>query len=351
MYVLLLDDDYSSIGIAVIVAINNVVYIISFEELVLGPALACHSTYQPPNVYNYTIAERATNYAGGTLSVTGGTSGNSSNTASWAVSNVTHQDAIQEYRVTNGSSHTFPKIELTSNGTTVTNNTVSPGETTSITRSTSAVNWEVDVYKPAGTYTLPNSGGTLTITESGTGTSYVLSRASGFTQGTGLIVEGTSRTDSFNDVGNSIKPWSVNITSVDTGSTTYTLTRAANFSQENGLVVDGVIRGDSYSEVDVIKPWSATAGKPITGSTTYSFNPDAAFTSNRELQVGSVIRTSPYNEAAAPREWLATATRPQSGSTVYTLNRATGFTGGQGWTIDGTAYNTDVVTVSDVVEP
>ncbi|MDA8816998.1 hypothetical protein N9N32_00030 [Alphaproteobacteria bacterium] len=180
-------------------------------------------------------------------------------------------------------------------------------------------------------------------TEQGS-TTYTLTRSLGFTLGNGLIIDGTSQTDTYVDNLQPLKNWEVDIQAVSSGSTTYSLNRATNFTQGNGLVVDGVVRGNSFTQNAGIKPYSVTASRPQSGSTVYTFTPDAAFNDpTTSFSVGAVTRTSPYPETAPPREYFATATRPESGNTTYTLNRATGFTNGQGWTIGGTPESTDTV--------
>jgi hypothetical protein len=264
------------------------------------------------------------------------------------------------YILTNNYSKTLPKVVVTVGGVTSTINTLTSGSSSTIAIPSSGNIWTVTVSFPAGTYDLPNDSGTLTITEDTNGiASYILDRldsngnASGFTDGTGLTVNGVSRQDSYGNSGLTIKPWSVNISTPDSGSTVYTLVRPANFNQEAGIVLlnpDGSTSSFFSSKEDTtggILPYFAISGKLQTGQTNYTFSPDSAFTDNQEFLLGGTAQLvgSAVADAAAPRAYSVQATRPASGNTTYTFTPNTGFTGE--WTINSIAQGSGTHQVVD----
>ena len=264
------------------------------------------------------------------------------------------------YILTNNYSKTLPKVVITVGGVTSTISSLTSGSSSTIAIPSSGNTWTVTVSFPAGTYDLPNDSGTLTITEDANGiASYILDRldsngnASGFTDGTGLTVNGVSRNDSYGNSGLIIKPWSVNISTPNSGSTVYTLVRPANFNQEAGIVLlnpDGSTSSFFSSKEDTtggILPYFAISGKLQTGQTNYTFSPDSAFTDNQEFLLGGTAQLvgSAVADAAAPRAYSVQATRPASGNTTYTLSPNTDFTGE--WTINSIAQGSGTHQVVD----
>jgi len=264
------------------------------------------------------------------------------------------------YILTNNYSKTLPKVVVTVGGVTSTINSLTSSSSSTIAIPSSGNSWTVTVSFPAGTYDIPNDAGTLTITEDVNGiASYILDRldsngnASGFTEGTGLTVDGVSRQDSYGNSGLTIRPWSVNISTPTSGSTIYTLVRPANFDQEAGIVLtnpDGSTSSFFSSKEDTtsgILPYFAISGKLQTGQTEYTFSPDSAFTDNQEFLLGgtSQLIGSMVPDSAAPRAYSVQATKPALGNTTYTFTPNTGFTGE--WTIGTTSQGSGTHQVID----
>ena len=252
------------------------------------------------------------------------------------------------YVITNNYSKTIPKVVVNVGGVTSTYTGLSSGSSVTVAIPTSGNAWSVTASKPAGTYTLPNGAGTLTITEDSNGiASYVLARTqdgSGndiFSEGD-LFVDGLPVSDTFNN-SNTIRPWSVDLGEPDSGSTVYTLTRSALFDQEVGISVGGNNYFTSHTDTTAgIQSYSVTAGKLVSGGTEYILTLNSGFsltTSNSFIVDGQARNYDPANGINSydggtnpPKSFSVSATDPESGSTVYTLNKASNFDGR--WTID-----------------